>query len=218
MERIVLSELLPEVFSTPDYAAMVSESEVWLREISFSRGCRAQISAASGTGKSSLLAYIYGRRSDYLGDIFFDGKNIRTLPAGEWCALRCHAIAMLPQEPELFPELTARENVDIKNRLTGFRSPEWIADAFEALGIADRIDFQAGRMSVGQQQRVAIIRALCQPFDFLLLDEPVSHLDAEANAAVAALVEKTAGALGAGVITTSVGNPLSLSFTSHLSL
>ncbi len=218
MESIVLSELLPEVFSTPDYTEAVSQSEVWMREITFARGCRTQISAASGTGKSSLLAYIYGRRSDYLGNIFFDGKDIRTFPVGEWCFLRCHALAMLPQEPELFPELTARENVEIKKRLTKFRSSKWIDEAFAELGIADRMDFQAGRMSVGQQQRVAIIRALCQPFDFLLLDEPVSHLDAEANRAVASLVERTASALGAGVIATSVGNPLSLSFTSHLKL
>lgn len=218
MEKIVLSEVLPDVFSAPEYAHMVSTSDVWLREITISRGCRTQISAASGNGKSSILAYIYGRRNDYLGNIFFDSKDIRTLPVSEWCSIRCHALAMLPQEPELFPELTARENVDIKNSLTAFRSEQWITDAFDTLGIADRMDFPAGRMSVGQQQRVAIIRTLCQPFDFLLLDEPVSHLDSDANSAVAELVETTATSLGAGIIVTSVGNPLSLSFTSHLCL
>ena len=218
MESITLSELLPEVFSSPDHNPTVRDSEIWIREVAFDRGCRTQITAASGTGKSSLLAYIYGRRSDYLGNIYFDGKDIRTPSIADWCDLRCRTLAMLPQEPELFPELTALENVDIKNRLTDFRQQKWIADAFEALGIADRMNFPAGKMSVGQQQRVAIIRTLCQPFDFLLLDEPVSHLDADANAAVATLVEQTASQLGAGVIATSVGNHLKLCFTTRLSL
>lgn len=218
MESITLSELLPEVFSSPDHNPTVRDSEIWIREVTFNRGCRTQITAASGTGKSSLLAYIYGRRSDYLGNIYFDGKDIRTISIADWCDLRCRTLAMLPQEPELFPELTALENVDIKNRLTDFRQQKWIADAFEALGIADRMNFPAGKMSVGQQQRVAIIRTLCQPFDFLLLDEPVSHLDADANAAVATLVEQTASQLGAGVIATSVGNHLKLRFTTRLSL
>lgn len=45
------------------------------------------------------------------------------------------------------------------------------------LGIADKVDAKIGRMSFGQQQRVAMMRALCQPFDFILADEPISHLD-----------------------------------------
>ncbi len=73
------------------------------------------------------------------------------------------AIAWLPQEMMLFPELTARENVEIKRSLTGWRSPRLVEDAFERLGIADRIDSPVGHMSVGQQQRVAIIRAMAQP-------------------------------------------------------
>ena len=63
---------------------------------------------------------------------------------------------------------------------------------------------------MGQQQRVAIIRALCQPYDFLLVDEPVSHLDARNNAAVAAMITEETAARDAAVIATSVGNKLSL--------
>ena len=57
---------------------------------------------------------------------------------------------------------------------------------------------------------MAIVRALCQPFDFVLLDEPVSHLDARNNAAAAAMIEREAGAQGAAIVATSVGNHLAL--------
>ena len=104
------------------------------------------------------------------------------------------------------------ENVNIKNRLTSHRSGQWIKEAFDMLEIGDRANVPAGKMSVGQQQRVAIIRALCQPFDFLLLDEPVSHLDSRNNSTVAKLIENTAAECGAGVIVTSVGNHLDMDY------
>lgn len=65
-------------------------------------------------------------------------------------------------------------------------------------------------LSIGQQQRVAVVRALCQPFDFMLLDEPVSHLDERNNRAVADLVDEEAKACGAAVVATSVGYSLRL--------
>ena len=63
---------------------------------------------------------------------------------------------------------------------------------------------------MGQQQRVGIIRALCQPFDFILLDEPVSHLDSRNNLIAARIIAEEADRQGAGIISTSVGNPLLL--------
>lgn len=118
----------------------------------------------------------------------------------------------------LFPELTARENVQIKRSLTGCKSDRWMEEAFGRLGIADRIDSPVGQMSVGQQQRVAIIRAMAQPADFILLDEPVSHLDGASDEAVASFIEEETSSTGAGIIVTSVGNPLLLNYTSTLSL
>ncbi|MDE6051222.1 MAG: ATP-binding cassette domain-containing protein, partial [Paramuribaculum sp.] len=94
----------------------------------------------------------------------------------------------------------------------------WISSALERLEIGGKIDTPAGRMSVGQQQRVAIIRALCQPFDFLLIDEPVSHLDARNNAIVAQLIAEEASRYGATVIATSVGNKISIPVTHTLHL
>lgn len=206
--------MLPQVFRSSEPCG----SQVWRSELTFGRGCRVCIAAESGHGKSSLLSFIYGNRSDYDGSILFDGKDIRTFGIADWCRIRRQHIALLPQELRLFPELTALENIDIKNRLTGYQSRARIVEMLGILGIADRADYPCGRMSVGQQQRVAIVRALCQPFDFLLLDEPVSHLDERNNRLVAALVQEEASRLGAGIISTSVGNPLLLDSPTEIAL
>ena len=71
---------------------------------------------------------------------------------------------------------------------------------------------------MGQQQRLAIVRALCQPFDFILLDEPVSHLDAENNAIAAEIIAEEASRQGAGIISTSVGNHLMLDYQKRMHL
>ena len=185
-------------------------SEVWLQDITLERGKRYLISAESGTGKSSMCSYIYGYRQDYRGVIAFDGQDIQTLTIAQWCDIRTQHIAYLPQDMRLFGELTAMENVELKNRITGFKSHEEIIKLFEAMGIADKVDSLASKLSIGQQQRVAIIRTLCQPCDFILLDEPVSHLDDENNHTVADIIVQEAAHQGAGIIATSVGNHLQM--------
>ena len=218
IEEITLERTLPRVFAGMEADEPVRSSEVWLQELTLRRPDYYMVEAESGTGKSSLCAYIYGSRGDYSGRILFDGRDTRQFSDSQWCKLRSQALAYLPQEMQLFPELTALENIEIKNRLTGCKSRRWILDALERLEIAAKADTQASRMSVGQQQRVAIIRALCQPFDFLLIDEPVSHLDQRNNAIVASLIEEEAKANGAAIIATSVGNKIRIPVTQTLRL
>lgn len=210
VETISLRGVLPKVFADARDEAPANTSEVWLRDLTFKRGECYLVEAESGTGKSSLCSFIYGNRHDYTGTIKFDDKDITSLSVGEWCEIRRRSLAILPQEMRLFPELTALENVQIKNRLTGYLSQQRINEMFEALEISHRIDSPASKLSIGQQQRVAIIRALAQPFSFIILDEPVSHLDERNNRLVAQLILQHAKVQGAGVITTSVGNPLLL--------
>ena len=214
MDTIHLQHTLPQVFANRD--AIVSD--VWHRDLVFERGKRYLIEAASGTGKSSLCSYLYGYRNDYEGIICFDRQNIRSLKEADWTRLHRHSLSILFQELRLFSELTALENVLLKNRLTRFKSRKEIDALFEALGIGDKKDQTAGLLSFGQQQRVAFIRSLCQPMDFLLLDEPVSHLD-EANAAtMSALLHEEAGRQGAGVIVTSIGKHLPTDYNCVLKL
>lgn len=208
MDEIRLQQVLPRVFAQRDSIT----SDIWHRDLIFRKGERCLIEAASGTGKSSLCSYLYGYRGDYEGIITFDGKNIRSLDTAGWTALRRRSLSLLFQELRLFPELTALENVLLKNRLSGYKSRQEILALFEAAGIADKVNEKTGILSFGQQQRVAFIRCLCQPFDFILLDEPVSHLDENNARVLARLLEEEAGRQGAGILVTSIGKALPLSY------
>ena len=214
MQRIIFDRILPAVFAeTP-----VGDSQIWQQSVTFEKGRTYLLEAHSGKGKSTLLSYMMGYRDDYQGAIRFDEHEARSLGCEEWTAIRCRELGIMFQELRLFGELTARENIDLKNRLTGFSNERKINELFERLGIADKRDVPIRKMSFGQQQRVALIRALVQPFDFLLLDEPISHLD-KANAEVMAqIVEEEARERGAGVIATSIGNTLPLHYDTMLRL
>ena len=102
--------------------------------------------------------------------------------------------------------------VQIKNKLTNFKSEKQIAEWFEALGIADKMNDKTGRMSFGQQQRVAMIRALAQPFDFIIVDEPISHLDDTNAETMGQIMMNEAQKQGAGVIVTSIGKHMNLNY------
>lgn len=218
IEQITLSSPLPHVFAGMENDEPVKSSQIWMSSLTLERPGFYMVEAVSGAGKSSLCSFIYGLRGDYTGDILFDGRSVRQLGTSEWCALRQRSLAYLPQELMLFPELSVIDNIEIKNSLTGHKSRRWILDTLDRLGIASKATSAAGRLSVVQRQRVAIVRALCQPFDFLLLDEPVSHLDGRNNAAVAALVAEEAQANNAAVIATSVGNKIELPFNATFKL
>lgn len=204
IETIHLSGMLPKVFLSES----IPDSDVWRSELTFERGKFYLVEAASGGGKSSLCSYIFGARIDYDGTLRFGTVDASTLGMDQWQELRRRNIAYLPQELSLFPELTALQNIKLKNSLTGWKTDAEIEEWLRMLGIEARRDYPVGKMSIGQQQRVGIIRALCQPFDFILLDEPVSHLDGGNNRIAASMIVEEARRQGAGIISTSVGNPL----------
>ena len=214
METIEMQHTLPEVFAGKD--AVISD--VWHRQIAFQKGKIYLLEAASGTGKSSLCSFIYGYRKDYQGIIAFDGQNIRNLSVREWVNIRKRSLGMLFQELRLFSELTALENVRLKNSLTGYCSRKQIDEWFSRLGIDGKKDEKIGRMSFGQQQRVAFVRALCQPFDFLFLDEPVSHLDDGNGRVMADILREEVSKRGAGAVVTSIGKHLPLEYDRVLKL
>lgn len=214
MNNITLHNTLPAVFAGRGDTG----SEIWLRDVTFEKGKRYLISAESGTGKSSLCSYIYGYRTDYSGCFTFDGRDIKQLSVAEWCQVRTHHIAYLAQDMRLFAELTAMENIMLKNSITNYKTKQQIIDMMEQLGIGEKVDSPVAKLSIGQQQRVAIVRTLCQPCDFILLDEPVSHLDDVNNSIVAQMVTQEADALGACIISTSVGNNVKINVDKEFKL
>lgn len=208
MNKIQLQNALPKVFAQRTDI----ESDIWKTNVAFERGHLYLVQANSGTGKSSMCSYIIGYRHDYSGQILFDNDDISRYGTSKWVDIRKHSLSHIFQELRLFPELTAMENVEIKNNLTGYKDKKQILSWFDALGIGDKVDQKIAKMSFGQQQRVAMIRALVQPFDFLLADEPISHLDETNSRIMAEIMMEEAKKQGAGVIVTSIGKHMELPY------
>lgn len=214
METIVFDNVMPQVFQQREALT----SDVWGQHLEFQKGKTYLVEAESGKGKSTFCSYILGYRHDYSGDILFDGKDVSRFKVSDWVNIRRVHVSHLFQELRLFPELTAWENVQIKNTLTrtsqggGYIADKQIREWFDRLGIGDKVDAKIGRMSFGQQQRVAMIRALVQPFDFLLVDEPISHLDDGNSQIMADIMMREARSKHASVIVTSIGKHMSLDY------
>jgi ABC transporter, ATP-binding protein len=214
MERISFESVLPQVFTHhKDF-----KSEIWNSKVTFEKGYLYLVEAESGKGKSTFCSYISGYRHDYTGHILFDETDISTYKMCDWANFRRRHISHLFQELRLFPELTAFENVEIKNQLTRWKSSTQIKEWFEQLDIADKLGVEVGKMSYGQQQRVAMMRALVQPFDFLLLDEPISHLDDNNAQTMAEIMLAEAREQEAAVIVTSIGKHTELPYERILRL
>lgn len=208
MNTIHFKYVIPQVFASREE----QNSDVWQQDITFEKEKVYLIEAESGKGKSTFCSYLIGYRHDYSGQVLFDDVDARSLKVADWTGIRQQHISMLFQELRLFPELTAMENVLIKNNLTGYKSREEIINWFEMLGIPDKKDVKIGRMSFGQQQRVALIRSLVQPFDFLVADEPVSHLDDQNARIMGDILMQEVRRQGAGLIVTSIGKHMDLNY------
>lgn len=182
-----------------------SGSEVWEAEsLLLEQGKRYVVEAPSGRGKTSLLSVIYGIRPDYQGVVSIDDREIVLFTLKEWSLIRKSKLSFIFQGLELFDDLTALENIRLKNEMTGYHSDERIMEMARVLGIDPFLHRKAGILSFGQQQRVAVIRALCQPFNFLLADECFSHMDRENSLTAYHLIREECEARNAGLILTSL--------------
>lgn len=208
MNVISFDNVIPNVFSKQEELT----SQIWNTQSLFEKGKTYLVEAESGKGKSTFCSYILGYRHDYEGKIYFDNNIATSNKVSDWIEIRKKHIAFLFQELRLFPELTALENVEIKNSLTHFKEKKEIISWFERLGIGDKLNSKVGFMSFGQQQRVAMIRALSQPFDFILADEPISHLDDRNSMIMAEIMTTEARKQGAGIIVTSIGKHMDLNY------
>ncbi len=199
---IELKGLIPLPLKEIDH----NDSDLWEAEsIIFKPGEYIFLFADSGKGKTSLLSIIYGLRKDYQGNVLLDGKDLSAMSLKELSELRKKKISYIFQGLELFDELTALENIMLKNRQTGFKSTEEIQEMAIKLGISNFMHRKAGILSFGQKQRVAIIRALCQPFEFLLADEVFSHLDRNIRENGFDLLREELEKQKAGLLFTSLG-------------
>ncbi len=186
----------------------VAGSDIYLQpSVFFEQGRSYLVRARSGHGKTSLLNFIYGISGQYDGEVVLTENA--ACSRGAFCRstendLRTRVLGYMFQDLCLFPELTAMENVQLKNRLTGFKSDAEIEAMLDALLPEGKKHQPVATLSLGQRQRVAAVRALCQPFKFILMDEPFSHIDSENARCVADMVMGEVGRQGAGLIVTAL--------------
>lgn len=154
-----------------------NQSAIWNTAITLAKGEHVFVMAPSGTGKTTLIHILSGIRKDYEGLVKWDDISLSSMDREQLAMLRTSKISIIFQDMRLFPELTTWENIEVKRQLTDTVSATAAENWLNRLGLSDKKHSIASTLSYGEQQRVAIIRALLQPFEWLLMDEPFSHLD-----------------------------------------
>ncbi|HEY0298273.1 MAG TPA: ATP-binding cassette domain-containing protein [Arachidicoccus sp.] len=194
-------------------------SEVWHSDVSFDAGTRVKIKAPSGTGKTTLVHYVYKLRTDYEGNVLWDNKDVLQIKGDELAANRQQNISVIFQDLRLFENITARENIELNRVLQKpYYESSKIDEMAERLGITHILNQRAGICSYGEQQRIAIIRALIQPFSMLIMDEPFSHLDKKNSEKAAQLIEEECAKRGAGLLLTDLDDDDFFNYTILLNL
>ncbi|MEO1434384.1 MAG: ATP-binding cassette domain-containing protein [Bacteroidota bacterium] len=213
MEQIKINNLEPVPLR-----GLFSDSAVWNQEVTLKKGERTLITAASGRGKSTFIHLLIGIRTDYTGTIQYDGQPTTALTPEQWATIRSSQCAAVFQDLRLFLDLSVRENVLLKNALHQHKTETAIQEAVQQLGMGNFWETPVATLSYGQRQRVAIVRAICQPFDFLMLDEPFSHLDLENSRKAIELILEECSAQKAGLILCSHESDYGMAFDRKLNL
>ena len=156
------------------------------------RGEFLALRGASGAGKSTLLHLLGGLDLPNAGEIRFDGKDLRALSSGALAQWRNRRVGFIFQAYHLLPELSALENVALPARLARIAPEEAARRAtalLERVGLGQRLEHRPYELSGGEQQRVAVARALVNEPDLILADEPTGNLDSHTGGEIIQLLE-----------------------------
>ena len=198
--QISLQQVFPTFFENGKAAG----SQLWNQSLAFNKGENIHIVAPSGSGKTSFIHFLYGLRNDYTGKILYDNNDIKNFDAEKFSIWRQQYISIIFQDLRLFTEQTVLQNLEIKRLLLPYHKESRIETMAMRLGIETKLNKLCNTCSYGEQQRIAIIRALQQPFDFLLLDEPFSHLDESNRQKAMELMQEEASERNAAIILTDL--------------
>lgn len=212
--QISLQQVVPVFLEEGETAG----SQLWNQTLSFIKGENIHIIAPSGSGKTSFIHFLYGLRNDYIGKILYDDNDIKNFDAEKFSTWRQQYISIIFQDLRLFTEQTVLQNLEIKRLLSPWHKQSRIIAMAKRLGIENKLSKRCNTCSYGEQQRIAIIRALQQPFDFLLLDEPFSHLDENNRQKAMELMEEEATERKATIILTDLKKIEYFNFTRVLYL
>ena len=156
----------------------------------------------SGSGKTTLLNIIGALETPTSGIVSISGRDITTASRSELFGIRRHTVSFIFQSFNLFPGLTALENVEFGIDVAGKRGETTPESVLEAVGLGHRTDHFPHELSGGEQQRVAIARALATGNPVLLADEPTGELDFSTGAQILELLIDQASADHAVLVVT----------------
>ncbi|WGS03115.1 ABC transporter ATP-binding protein (plasmid) [Bradyrhizobium sp. ISRA443] len=148
----------------------------------------------SGSGKSTFLNILGGLDIPTSGDIFFRGDDLTQFTESKRTEYRRERIGFVFQFYNLIPSLTASENVMLATDIA--RRPLPAAEALGLVGLTHRMDHFPAELSGGEQQRVAVARAIAKRPDVLLCDEPTGALDSKTGVVVLEALERASRAVG----------------------
>lgn len=187
-----------KILEIKDVTRIYNESEVQVNAVNgvtldFQEAEFAAIVGPSGSGKTTLLNLIGGLDNPTTGEIIIDGTNLSKLKSSELIDFRMRNIGFVFQAYNLIPVLTAKENVEFIMNLQNWSKKERDERTFEllrAVGLFDRANSRPTKMSGGQQQRIAVARALASRPKFVLADEPTANLDSKSASTLLDIMEK----------------------------
>lgn len=151
-------------------------------DLKITRGELAVLLGPSGSGKSTLLNILGGLDRPTAGDVEFEGASLKALSDHALTRYRRKHVGFIFQFYNLIPSLTARENVELVSEIT--EAPLDAAEALSLVGLKDRLDHFPSQLSGGEQQRVAVARAIAKRPAVLLCDEPTGALDVKTGVQV----------------------------------
>lgn len=195
--KLVIENIIPEPLSN---RLQDNLSEIWNCEREFNSQDIVFVKASSGKGKSTFIHTLYGLRHDFTGTFSWDGLAGSRQGIQQWSDWRRNKLSIVFQDLRLFGNLTVEENVILKQNLTNYESMDKAKEWLSRLGLSSKWQQRADTLSYGERQRVAIVRSLMQPFTWILLDEPFSHLDDQNAKLAATLILERVIANKAGVI------------------
>lgn len=176
------------------------KSDIWNTNCEFNFGKSYIINATSGKGKTTFTHLLCGLRNDFSGTLEINGKDAKCFTYQDWSDWRFPKASFVFQDLQLFPQLSVEENIKLHLKLGTNVSLEKAKSWLAFLGIGEKWQQKCGTLSMGQQQRLAIVRALLPSYKWLILDEPFSHLDKENTLKAMQLIQERTNENKAGFI------------------